>query len=283
MVPARWTVPVHAPLQDAAHLMRAWDVRDVFVVDEGSFRGILGDVDIVVVAIASGRSPSDMTAGECVAADAPRLHADEPVADALTVMAHHQLQRAPVVDGDELVGAVWIADLEAAVLRPELAPREERRPTPVPHVRRRRPERRPERRHVGSGVPAVTGAGPGAGTGTGAKGDDDAIAPLFQVEPQADESGAGIVLALTGELDLHTVATFVVALDAAIAADGVSTVTIDARRLTFADSSAIHALLRARGVAAERGVRLRLANVAGSLERTLVLTGMDTAFDITDG
>jgi anti-anti-sigma factor len=276
MVPARWTVPAGVPLQDAARLMRSWDARDVFVVDEGHFRGILNDVDIVVVAIASGRSPTAMTAGDCVTANAPRLEADEPVTDALVVMQHHQLKRAPVVDGGLLVGAVWIADLEDAVRRATSAPTD-RKAAPASRTRRRlqrrerspappadiRPDTRPEGRE-----PPVPGVS----------------APLFEVARRtgpAGGSGAAVVLALTGELDLSTVPIFLDALDEVLTTTAnVGSLTVDARGLTFADSSAIYALLRARNAVDEHGASFQLTNVAGSFERTLALTGMDAAFEI---
>jgi CBS domain-containing protein len=114
MMPVPWTVAADCPLPEAAQLMRSWDVREVFVVDHGRLCGVLTDTDIIVVAIASGRSPSELTAGDCGRADTPRLAADQLLPEALAHMRRHQARRLPVVDGDQLLGTAWIDDLQQA-------------------------------------------------------------------------------------------------------------------------------------------------------------------------
>jgi CBS domain-containing protein len=115
MTPAPWTVPASATLEEAARLMRSWDVREAFVVDGGVLCGVPTDTDIMVWAIASGRSPLELLARDCVAPSSPRVAIDESVAVALDYMRRHDAQRVPVVDGDELVGAAWLDDVERAV------------------------------------------------------------------------------------------------------------------------------------------------------------------------
>jgi CBS domain-containing protein len=94
--------------------MRSWDVRELFVVDDGHLCGTLTDTDIIVIAIASGMSPSDLTAGDCYDAEAPSLDADQLIPEALAYMRVHQVRRVPVVDQGQLVGAAWLDDLELA-------------------------------------------------------------------------------------------------------------------------------------------------------------------------
>lgn len=114
MTPVPLTVPVTCPLTQAARLMRRWDVRQSFVVnDDGTLAGILRDQDIIVVAIASGQRPSSLTAADCIDTDAPRLEADQPITEALSYMRSYRLRRVAVVDAGKLVGSVWINDLEA--------------------------------------------------------------------------------------------------------------------------------------------------------------------------
>jgi CBS domain-containing protein len=130
MMPVPWTVSAGCPLTEAARLMRSWDVREVFVVDDdGRLCGVLTETDIIVVAIASGRPPSQLTAGDCDRPDTPRLHAEQLLPDALADMRRHQVRRLPVVDhlhtggdgdggraddGDQLLGTAWIDDLQHA-------------------------------------------------------------------------------------------------------------------------------------------------------------------------
>ena len=117
MTPVPWTVPGGCSLEEAARLMRAWDVREVFVVDDGSgaLCGVLTDADIIVIAIASGKSPLVLTAAACATPSAPQLGDDIPIVEALVYMRLHEAQRVPVVDGGgRLVGAAWYDDVERA-------------------------------------------------------------------------------------------------------------------------------------------------------------------------
>lgn len=114
MMPEPWTVEASLSIQEVAHLMRAWDVRDVLVTDHGELRGILADQDMIVLAIASGRHPSTLLAGECANPDIHTVAADDSADRAVDYMRRHGLRRLPVVDDHQLVGAVWIADLAIA-------------------------------------------------------------------------------------------------------------------------------------------------------------------------
>ena len=115
MMPEPWTIDAHTTLEETAHLMRAWDVRETLVTDDGTLCGVLTDSDIIVLAIASGRAPSTLTAGECCNPNVLRLSTNEPVSDAFDYMHRHHLRHLPVVDGDHLVGTAWVADLAIAV------------------------------------------------------------------------------------------------------------------------------------------------------------------------
>jgi len=276
MVPAGWTVTAACPLSEAARLMRSWDVKEVFVVDGTTLRGVLSDVDVVVLAIASGRSPAELVAGDCLTPDTVCLRSDEPVHNALAHLRHHGLRRAPVVDGDHFVGAVWLTDLEHACQREPADPGQHRsghhrEATPARGHRPRRDHGRPPR------VAATADADPAADTVTRTGPVVLVSTPLLTVTVRID--GADSRVTVAGELDLSTTSLFAAALDEACERD-VDLLTVDLEELTFADSSAIHALLRVRETARERGIRLRLTNVAGSLARTLAITGTHELFDI---
>jgi CBS domain-containing protein len=103
--------------------MRSWDIREVFVIDHGMLRGVLTDSDIIVMAITSGHSPSKITAGDCYSPNTPRLDADQTLPTALAYMRRHGVDRVAVTERDQLVGGVWLTDLEHAVA-----------PRPQPHT-----------------------------------------------------------------------------------------------------------------------------------------------------
>jgi anti-anti-sigma factor len=98
------------------------------------------------------------------------------------------------------------------------------------------------------------------------------VGELLEVSTQTIDRTA--VLAVVGELDMSTVPTLLGAVDKALSA-GAACVTIDAAHVTFADSSALHGLLRARQTTTEMGAEFRLVNAVGQLEQVLSISGMD--------
>ena len=89
-----------------------------------------------------------------------------------------------------------------------------------------------------------------------------------------------VVIEVAGELDMSTLPRFSAALQGLVGHGVLDTITIDAARLVFADSSAVQALIEARAVTEAEGATLRLANVGGSLGRVLEMTGLDQVFEV---
>lgn len=114
MKPRPWTIDASLSIQDAAHLMRVRDVSEVLVTDDGELRGRLASHDIIVLAIAAGRHPSTILAGESCRLDIPTVAADVSREQALHHMRAHGVGNLPVVDDHRLVGTVWMADLAVA-------------------------------------------------------------------------------------------------------------------------------------------------------------------------
>ncbi len=106
------------------------------------------------------------------------------------------------------------------------------------------------------------------------------IPSAFTVE-RTRADGAGIRLALTGELDLASVARFDREMSDAEALQPPS-VTIDLRRLRFMDSSGLHALLGARRRALEATRNLILVPGPPAVQRVFTLTGTDAVFTFTE-
>jgi anti-anti-sigma factor len=93
----------------------------------------------------------------------------------------------------------------------------------------------------------------------------------------AEVNGSTADVTVIGEIDPATVGTFSTVLHALLR-DGVDHFVIDASRLTFVDSTAIHAL---QGVLnASEGTKVTLSGTTHRLLDLLLATGMDTLITI---
>jgi anti-anti-sigma factor len=97
----------------------------------------------------------------------------------------------------------------------------------------------------------------------------------LQVETRSDEE-AGIVVALTGELDLSTVSRFVDAIDDALD-DRPPALELDLSQLTFIDSSGVGAYVTAFRRAKAQGTSLSVGNRSALVQRVLELSGVEEA------
>jgi CBS domain-containing protein len=103
-------------LQEAARKMADLGVGALPICgDDNWLKGMLTDRDIVVKALAQGRNPSDVTAGEFAQGKPVTIGADDDAREILRTMGSHQVRRLPVIDGHELVGIVAIADVARAL------------------------------------------------------------------------------------------------------------------------------------------------------------------------
>lgn len=104
-------IDARTSIEDAAHLMRASNVGDVLVIDQGELRGVLTNADIVVFAIAAGRHPATILAGDCCDADWPSVAASDSASTAFDLLQQHEVERVPVLDEGQVVGTVSLASL----------------------------------------------------------------------------------------------------------------------------------------------------------------------------
>lgn len=107
------TVEASAKVVDAARAMRQQDVGPVPVVENGDrLAGIVTDRDIVLRVVADGGDPQSTTVGEIMSRDLVTVDPDQPLDEALRLMARHQVRRLPVCEEDgRLVGIVAQADI----------------------------------------------------------------------------------------------------------------------------------------------------------------------------
>ncbi len=105
------TVDPHAPVAEAARLMRDEDVGAVIVEDQNQLIGLLTDRDIAVRAVAEDRSPHETEVGEIASKDLETLRPDDDVDAAVELMRATAVRRAPVVEEGRVVGILSLGDL----------------------------------------------------------------------------------------------------------------------------------------------------------------------------
>src|SRR4026207_2431224 len=87
-------------VSEAAELMASEDVGSLPLVDGDKLTGVVTDRDIVVRAVATKKDPQGMPVREIATHEPVTVRADDDLADALKLMAMHQVRRLPVVDED---------------------------------------------------------------------------------------------------------------------------------------------------------------------------------------
>ena len=107
------TVEPSATVAEAARVMKQEDVGPVPVVENGDrLAGIVTDRDVVLRVVAEGRDPQATNVGEIMSRDLATVDPDQPLDEALRLMARHQVRRLPVCEEDgRLVGIVAQADI----------------------------------------------------------------------------------------------------------------------------------------------------------------------------
>jgi CBS domain-containing protein len=99
-------------LVDAAKKMRDLDIGSLPICGEDQrLKGMLTDRDIVVRCLADGGDPATTTAGQLAQGEVVTIGADDSAEEALRVMKSHKVRRLPVIDGQDLVGVISLADI----------------------------------------------------------------------------------------------------------------------------------------------------------------------------
>jgi CBS domain-containing protein len=111
MTPGPIGLPEDASLIDAARRMKEEGVGDVLMFSEAGVRGIVTDHDIVVRGLAQGADPNTTPIHDVATEPLATVQASESADRAAEMMREQSVRRLPVVEGDEVVGMVSIADL----------------------------------------------------------------------------------------------------------------------------------------------------------------------------
>ena len=108
-------VAIAAPgdsVQKVAQKMAEIDAGIIPVGEKDRLVGMISDRDIVLRAVAKGKSPGKCTARDVMSPDIKYCYEDEKLEDAARNMATLQVKRLPVLDRDKrLVGIVSLGDL----------------------------------------------------------------------------------------------------------------------------------------------------------------------------
>ncbi len=113
MTPEPASLPLDAPLTEAARLMRDKEVGGVLVTQDGRLCGVLTDRDIVVRAVADGRDLTGTRLAEICSAGVVTVSPDDEAGTALRLMRDQGMRRLPVVRDGRPVGMVAIEDLSS--------------------------------------------------------------------------------------------------------------------------------------------------------------------------
>jgi CBS domain-containing protein len=101
-----------ATVRSAAELMETEDVGSLPVIDEGGdLVGIVTDRDIVVRVVAAGHDVDQVRVGDFLTEHPILVFPDDPLDEAMELMAKHQVRRLPVVYDTQLVGMLAQADV----------------------------------------------------------------------------------------------------------------------------------------------------------------------------
>jgi CBS domain-containing protein len=112
MTPNPLTLPESTLVLEAAEAMRANDIGDVIVTDNGGkLLGIVTDRDVVVRVVAEGRDPRATCVGDIASRDLTAVAPSDRIDHAVDLMRTRAVRRLPVVDQERPVGIVSIGDL----------------------------------------------------------------------------------------------------------------------------------------------------------------------------
>jgi CBS domain-containing protein len=103
------------PMQEVTRMMVACDCGEIPIVERQDRKkpvGVVTDRDIVVRAVAKGKNPVLMTAGEVMTSPAVTVTESDDVDTVKRLMETHQIRRVPVVNQNgEICGIVSLADI----------------------------------------------------------------------------------------------------------------------------------------------------------------------------
>ncbi|AYC30376.1 CBS domain-containing protein [Paenisporosarcina cavernae] len=95
-------------VHEIAQSMRALDIGCMPVVERGEVIGMITDRDIVTRSVAKNNKEK---VEDVMTKDVISAHPDDSIEEASALMAEHRIRRLPVMENNQLVGFLSLADL----------------------------------------------------------------------------------------------------------------------------------------------------------------------------
>src|SRR5216117_1081122 len=107
------SIVASASVVEAAQLMREEHIGSLPITEDEQLVGVITDRDITIRVVAEAADPKMTSVGDVYSRDLISVEADKDLAEALQLMARHQVRRLPVVESGRLVGIVAQADIRS--------------------------------------------------------------------------------------------------------------------------------------------------------------------------
>lgn len=108
-------------VKDAASMMQRLAVGALPICgQDNKLKGVITDRDIVIKVVAEGKDGASVTVGELQQPEAVTIGADDDATEILRTMSEHKVRRLPVIDGNELVGVIAVADVAKSLDNPQV-------------------------------------------------------------------------------------------------------------------------------------------------------------------
>jgi CBS domain-containing protein/gas vesicle protein len=94
-----------------ASIMRNRDIGNVLILEDGKLSGIVTDRDLAVQALVDGIDPQHTPISKFMCSKVITGSPEWSMSKVARTMAHHQIRRLPIVQDDQLVGIISLADI----------------------------------------------------------------------------------------------------------------------------------------------------------------------------
>lgn len=104
-------VTADSTAQEIAKKMADNNVGSVLVTEQNRLQGIISDRQLVIQTLAQGKGPTDVLAHQVMTRNPICTGPEADERDAVHLMGEHQIRRLPVVENNQVIGIVSVADL----------------------------------------------------------------------------------------------------------------------------------------------------------------------------